>query len=287
MAMMKRSFGTMIALAGIVVSAQTASAQFAPGYTDIGPVIGLGGIGSASVSFGARFEHGIKTLPDLGDGTLGFEVGVDYWSFDCGAFSYTCSYKYIPIGATANYHFKLQNNTKFDPFVGLGLGYEIISCSYSGSVGDFCANSSLYFIPLVLARATCGSPTWRCTPISAPVPPRSTLASRSRPAASSVRRNESRCTKQRRADRAGLHCSRAVEPGRRVVTPTTFPAPTRSASRRTSPPRAARSDGYICRTVQRVPDHQPRTQIQIHAPVGGRRHRRADHRRSRDALAGV
>src|SRR5262244_2839984 len=44
------------------------AANFSMGYTDIGPVVGVGGINGASASFGGRFEHAIKPLPDLGNG---------------------------------------------------------------------------------------------------------------------------------------------------------------------------------------------------------------------------
>ena len=49
-----------------VFGAHTVAAQVKPasgfgvGYTDIGPALGLGGIGGASASFGGRFEHALK-----------------------------------------------------------------------------------------------------------------------------------------------------------------------------------------------------------------------------------
>jgi outer membrane protein W len=60
------------------------------------------------------------------------------------------SVTYIPIGVTADYHFDLENN-RIDPFLGLGLGYSIISndCSYSGAIDfdcDYADSSALYFI---------------------------------------------------------------------------------------------------------------------------------------------
>ncbi len=134
-------------------AAQGASAGggFRPGYTDIGPVIGLGGIGSASISLGGRFEHGIKTLPSLSNGVLGIEVSADWWHWN-GCKPYDCSVSYIPIGATANYHFHLENNTKFDPFIGLGLGFEVVSCS--GALANYCGaySSGIYFIGRAGAR---------------------------------------------------------------------------------------------------------------------------------------
>ena len=51
---------------------------------------------------------------------------------------------------TANYHFKLDE-PKIDPFVGLGPGYQVITCSSSG-VGNVCNNSAIYFIGRAGAR---------------------------------------------------------------------------------------------------------------------------------------
>jgi hypothetical protein len=141
------------AFALVAVAAQSASAQakasggFGLGYTDIGPVIGLGGIGSASASFGGRAEHAIKALPDMGNGVLGIEAGFDYYSWSNSFYSY----KYIPIGVTANYHFKLDD-PKWDPFIGLGLGYQVITCDFSGLTGNLCSSSAIYFIGRAGAR---------------------------------------------------------------------------------------------------------------------------------------
>jgi hypothetical protein len=142
----------MIVLASVAASAQSAAAQspVVPGYTDIGAVVGIGGLNGASLSLGGRFEHAFMALPDLGNGTLGIMVSADYYSFSYLSYY---SYKYIPIGVTANYHFKLES-TKFDPFVGLGLGYNIVSVSCGGVVGG-CGNyysSAIYFIGRLGAR---------------------------------------------------------------------------------------------------------------------------------------
>jgi len=142
----------VVAIGCLAMAAQTAAAQakstyFSTGYTDIGPTVGIGNLGSASASFGGRFEHAIKPLPDMGNGMLGIQVGAEYYSWSNPFFSYT----YIPIGVTANYHFKLDE-PKFDPFVGLGLGYQLISCDFKGSGIDSCSNSAVYFIGRAGAR---------------------------------------------------------------------------------------------------------------------------------------
>jgi hypothetical protein len=142
---LKRVFG-MVAL-GSVVSATVAPAQsgVGVGYTDVGAVIGLGGIGGASISLGGRFEKVIKALPDMGDGLLGIQVSADWWSWDYNYFGgNNANVSYIPIGVTANYHFRTENR-KLDPCVGAGLGYEIVNASCVVS-GDYCDSSEIYVI---------------------------------------------------------------------------------------------------------------------------------------------
>lgn len=140
-----------VAVAAVLVaaSASVAMAQknsgggFNERSTDIGPVIGLGGIGSAGLSFGGRFERAIKRLPDLGDGVLALQLSADYYSYSNTIGTVGYNFKYIPIGATANYHIKV-NNTKFDPFVGAGLGYLVVSSSFNGT--GYSNGSGIYFV---------------------------------------------------------------------------------------------------------------------------------------------
>jgi hypothetical protein len=142
--------GIRIAAVASLVVAGVVQAQsgVGVGYSDVGPVVGLGGLNGASLAFGGRYEKVIKPLPDLGDGLLGIQVGADWYSWDWGYAGGTSSVSVIPIGVTANYHFKMENK-KVDPFLGAGLGYQIYnaSCTYLGV--DYCANawsSGVYFI---------------------------------------------------------------------------------------------------------------------------------------------
>jgi hypothetical protein len=143
--MLKKLIGTIAVAVIIAAPARQAAAQLAKGYTDIGGVVGVGGTGEAGLAFGGRFERVIKDLPSMGGGTLGIGVSVDYWGYDYLSYY---SYTYMPIGVTGNYHVKLENK-KIDVFGGAGLGYNIISCSYSGpggSLGDLCEDGSIYVI---------------------------------------------------------------------------------------------------------------------------------------------
>jgi hypothetical protein len=143
-----RRFLLPFALAGLFAAGPTAVhaqagsrvAGFGLGYTDLGPTVGLGGIGSAGLAFGGRFERALKALPSLGDGILSFQLSADYYHYSADFLAVDYGFTYIPIGATANYHIKV-NNKKFDPFVGAGLGYSIVSTKYTGNFG-----SGIYFI---------------------------------------------------------------------------------------------------------------------------------------------
>ena len=125
----------------LVVAASPVAAQVRKGYSDIGFVLGIGDIGNASLAFGGRYENVFKNLPDLGNGMLGFEVSADIYtvSRDRG------NIRYIPVGATTNYHFRIDPSNKVDLFLGAGLGFRSISCS--NFVESDCGSSSgLYLI---------------------------------------------------------------------------------------------------------------------------------------------
>jgi hypothetical protein len=136
----------LLAISAAALPAQgTAVTGIAVGHTDVGPVIGLGGIGDAGLAFGGRFSRIFKPLPDMGNGLLGFTVSADYWSFgrDIGAFG-DFDWSYLSLGGTVDYHFNVTNK-KIDPSLGLGLGYQIVSSDYDGPGGGDIDASSLYF----------------------------------------------------------------------------------------------------------------------------------------------
>lgn len=114
---------------------------FRSGYTDIGPTIGLGGIGSAGMAIGGRFERAIKQLPNLGNGALGIQASVDFWNYNNTYVGKDYDFRYINLGVTANYHFNVKSNPKIDPFLGLGLGNSSVSTDWAG---DY--SSGIYFI---------------------------------------------------------------------------------------------------------------------------------------------
>jgi hypothetical protein len=148
-----RSLGSVVRLAAVatVIGASTGQSQavgIAVGYSDVGAVIGLGGVGGASFALGGRYEKIIKDLPDMGGGMLGIAVGVDWWSWSQNFGPSSSSVSWIPIGVTGNYHFKVEDK-KWDFSLGAGLGYQIVNatCVYQGV--DYCGgaySSAIYFI---------------------------------------------------------------------------------------------------------------------------------------------
>jgi len=111
----------------LLLTAQSSSAQFVNGKFLLGPHIGLSAYGSAP-SFGANFETAITQPGKAGPGIIGISGRFDYFGFSEIYWKYT----WITIGVYANYHFALEDKT-WDPFLGLGLGYQNVSVS---SIGD-------------------------------------------------------------------------------------------------------------------------------------------------------
>ncbi|MFN2317396.1 MAG: hypothetical protein ABR551_11885 [Gemmatimonadales bacterium] len=98
--------------------ATVVEAQYEPGRKFLGPRIGLSGVGGAP-AFGAQFE--VAREDRIGIGAL-----VDYWSYNSGAGFGSVGVSYLALGATGSYHFEVED-TRWDPFVGLALGYFVVS----------------------------------------------------------------------------------------------------------------------------------------------------------------
>lgn len=141
---MIKKLGVAFAAFSLLLAAPSrAVAQVSKGYSDVGVVLGFGNLGNANIAFGGRYENIFKKLPDLGNGLLGFELSADVYSYrNSGA-----AFRYIPVGATMNYHFPIDPKNKVDLFLGAGLGFQIISCTLEDG-GNFCRgfNSGLYVI---------------------------------------------------------------------------------------------------------------------------------------------
>jgi len=139
--MHRKSIALAITALALMSVTRPLSAQVKKGYSDIGFVVGLGNIGDAGLSFGGRYENVFKRLPDLGNGFLGIGISADVYSFSRSR----GNVRYIPVGATMNYHFNLDPSNKLDLFLGAGLGFQSISCS-NFDTRDCGYNSGLYVI---------------------------------------------------------------------------------------------------------------------------------------------
>ncbi len=136
-----------LALAAVLLagSALPVSGQVRRGYSDVGIVLGIGDVGNASIAFGGRYENVFKSLPDLGNGLLGFGVSADVYTVSRSRRNARGNVRYIPVGATMNYHFRLDPSYKLDLFLGAGLGFRSVSCNNFG-IDDCGASSGLYVI---------------------------------------------------------------------------------------------------------------------------------------------
>ncbi|MBC7895075.1 MAG: hypothetical protein H7066_06665 [Cytophagaceae bacterium] len=134
-------FASLAIASPVLAQASGGESLFKLGYMDIGPTVGFGGIGSAGIAFGGRFERAIKQLPDLGNGVLGIEASIDVWNYNDNIVNSAYDYRWISLGVTANYHFQVKSNPKVDPFLGLGLGNSMLS---TDAPGDY--STGIYFI---------------------------------------------------------------------------------------------------------------------------------------------
>jgi hypothetical protein len=121
------------------LGSSAASAQWEQGKRFAGPHIGLSGVGS-TISFGAGFEQGYNK-------NIGIGAVVDYWSYGEGGFDFS----YFALAVLGNYHFPVTD-TKIDPFLGLGLGYYVVSFDDDGLCGDACDGSRIFFAGQAGAR---------------------------------------------------------------------------------------------------------------------------------------
>jgi len=140
------------------------SAQgFVKGSMLLGPHIGLSAFGSAP-AFGANFEVGVTEPGKAGPGIIGVSGRFDYFGFDDGFATYT----WTAFGVFANYHFAMDAKM-WDPFVGLGLGYQNVSFKWNGEENTpfasawgsgvyFAGNAGVryFFSPAFDARAQLG-----------------------------------------------------------------------------------------------------------------------------------
>lgn len=127
---------TLTAMPPALLRAQ--EGQFTPGRSYIGPALSLSSVGSAP-AIGGHFEHAVSR--NLGVGAL-----AGYWSYGSSLGGISTDLSYVSLGGTASYHFPVNGNSRWDPFVGAALGYYIVSVSSdAGGLGDFSEADSRMF----------------------------------------------------------------------------------------------------------------------------------------------
>ncbi len=107
----------------LLFSCVLAFGQFTKEKNYLGPCLGLSFLGSTP-EIGANYEYSVDSKWGIGGIFRYFSYGEDTPPF--GKYSYN----YVFLGAQGNYHFKLDD-TKIDPFVGLVLGFNSISHTWS------------------------------------------------------------------------------------------------------------------------------------------------------------
>ena len=122
-------------ITGLFLLSTMTFSQFSKEKNYLGPCLGLSFLGSTP-EIGANYEYSIDDNWGLGGIFRYFSYGEDIAPW--GKYSYN----YIFLGAQGSYHFKLDN-PKFDPFVGLILGFD----SYTNSWEYWEGYKNQYFHP--------------------------------------------------------------------------------------------------------------------------------------------
>jgi Outer membrane protein beta-barrel domain len=136
----------VVALPVLAVSLRPASvaAQWELGQKYLGAHIGLSGVGSTA-AYGVNGEYAYNEH-------IGIGAWLDTWSYGDSYFvsgvDYGWDVRYVAIAGTGSYHFPIESQPKLDPFVGLGIGYYIVSASYNGGgvVADYGGSANRLFV---------------------------------------------------------------------------------------------------------------------------------------------
>ena len=119
------------------------AAQFGAGQRYVGAHVGLSGVGSAP-AFGVNGEIAYNE-------NIGIGAWLDTWSYGqtfTGLGGGDWNIRYVAIAGTGAWHFNVESVPKLDPFVGVGVGYFVVSNSWegSGTIGSFSGSGSRIFV---------------------------------------------------------------------------------------------------------------------------------------------
>lgn len=128
---------------GSLLAPCTARAQFTEDGRWAGFHLGVSGVGSTA-AIGVQGEVAYNDRIAIG-------AWVDTWSygqsFSVLGTNTSWNTRYVALAGTGSYHFPIENNEKLDPFVGLSVGYFVVSASATGPTGSiFTGDGSRMFI---------------------------------------------------------------------------------------------------------------------------------------------
>lgn len=129
---MRKVMGTVAVLAAVAAALPgDVSAQFGAGQKYLGVHMGMSGVGSAP-AIGISGELAYNERISLGAWADTWSYGEDY-ATSVGPYSWDV--RYIALAGTGAYHFPIESTPKLDPFIGLALGYFVVSTSTDGPGG--------------------------------------------------------------------------------------------------------------------------------------------------------
>ena len=127
---MRMLMTALFALAAVLPVSE-ATAQFGQGQRSVGAHVGLSGVGAAP-ALGVSGELAYTDRIALGG-------WLDTWSHGESIATsdgrYRWDSRYLSLAGTGAYHFPVEEHPKWDPFLGLALGYFIVSTSAEGPSG--------------------------------------------------------------------------------------------------------------------------------------------------------
>lgn len=126
-----------------LLAPDSARAQFTEDSRYAGFHVGMSGVGSTA-SIGVQGEVAYNERISIGG-------WIDTWSygqsFTVLGSNNSWNTRYVAIAGTGSYHFPIEGNEKLDPFVGLSLGYYVVSASASGATsGVYTGSASRMFL---------------------------------------------------------------------------------------------------------------------------------------------
>jgi hypothetical protein len=137
------SMGMVVALfAGLLLPAG-AAAQFGGGQRYLGAHVGLSGVGSApALGVSGEFAYNDRIAIGAWADTWGYGE-----SYATGVGNFDWNVRYVAVAGTGAYHFPIKATPRLDPFLGLALGYFVVSSKAEGFSGvTYAGDASRIFV---------------------------------------------------------------------------------------------------------------------------------------------